>query len=71
MNLWANLDGRPVQCNPPELFDFFVGKRNATRRPILPTMKRANPAASIWNSVDHDVKTGGDAALRGARVIII
>ncbi len=34
-------------------------------------MKRANPAASIWNSVDHDVKTGGDTALCRASVIVI
>jgi len=71
MNLWTNLDGRAVWCDPPKLFDFFVGKRDATRRPILPTMKRAHPAASILNSVDHDVETGGDAALCGACVIVI
>ena len=71
MNLWANLDARAVWCDPPKFFDFFVGKRDATRRPILPTMKRANPAASIWNSVDHYVKTGGHTALCGACVIVI
>ena len=71
MNLWADLNSRAVWRNPPKLFDFFVGKRDATRRPILPTMKRAHPAASILNSVDHDVETSGDTALCGACVIII
>ena len=71
MNLWANLDCRAVWCHPPELFDFFVGERDATRRPIIPTMKGANPAVSIWNSVDHDVKTSGDTALGSACVVII
>jgi hypothetical protein len=71
MNLWANLDCRVVRHYPPELFDFFVGKCDATCRPIRPTMKGAYPAASIWNSVDHDVKTGGDTALCGACVIVI
>src|SRR6266566_2839124 len=71
MNLWANLDGRAVWCNPPELFDFFVRKRDATRRPILPTMKCAHPAESISDSVDHNVKTGQDPALCSACVIII
>src|SRR6266516_3047681 len=71
MNLWTNLNSGAVRRNPPEFFDFFVGKCDATRRPILPTMKRANPAASILNSVDHDVKTSRDTALRGACVIII
>ncbi len=71
MNLWANLDGRAAWRDPPKLFDFFVGKSDATRRPILPTMKRANPAASILNSVDHDVKTSRDTALGSACVVII
>jgi hypothetical protein len=71
MNLWANLDARAVWCDPPKFFDFLVGKRDATRRPILPTMKRANPAASIWNSVDHDVKTSRDTALCSPCIIII
>jgi len=34
-------------------------------------MKRAHPAASILNSVDHDVETGRDTALCGACVIVI
>src|SRR5882724_8753867 len=71
MNLWANLDGRPVRCNLPELFDFFVGKRDATRRPILPTMKGTHPVASVLNSVNHDVETSGDTALCGACVVVI
>src|SRR4030095_273017 len=71
MNLRANLDRRAVRRDAPELFDFLIGKRDATRRPILPTMKGANPAESILNSVDHDVETGGNTALCGACLIVI
>jgi hypothetical protein len=71
IDLWANLDCRAVRCDPPELFDFLVGKRDATGGPILPTMKCAHPAKSISNSVDHDVKTGRDTALGSTCVIII
>src|SRR5213595_1887659 len=70
LNLWANLDSRAVRRDPPEFFDFFVGKRDATRRPIPPAMKRAHPAESISNSVDHDVKTSGDTALDGVCAVI-
>ncbi len=34
-------------------------------------MKRANPAASILNSVDHDVKTGRDTACGRTLVVFI
>ena len=51
LNLWANLDGRAIGRDPPEFFDLFVGKRDAARRPILPTMKRAHPTESVSNSV--------------------
>jgi hypothetical protein len=71
MNLRANLDGRAVRRDSPEFFDFLVGERDATRRPVLPTVKGANPAVSISNSVDHDVETGRDTALCGACVIVI
>ena len=70
LNLWANLDGRAVRRDPPEFFDFFVGKRDATRRPIPPAMKRAHPAESILNSVYHYIKTGRDTALGGVCVVI-
>jgi len=71
MNLWANLDCRAVRRDSPEFFDFFIGKRDATRRPILPAMKCAHPAVSILNSVDHNVETGRDTARCGACVIVI
>ncbi len=55
--LRTNLDGRPIRRHAPEFFDLFVGERDATRGPILPTMKGADPAAPVLNSVNHDVKT--------------
>jgi hypothetical protein len=42
----------------PEFLDLFIGERDATRSPVFPTMKRTNPAASVLNSVNHNVKTG-------------
>jgi hypothetical protein len=34
-------------------------------------VKGANPAASVLNSVDHDVKTGGDTAFCGPCIVVI
>jgi hypothetical protein len=70
LNLWANLDGRAVWRHPLEFFDLFVGKRDAARRPIFPAMEGAHPAASISNSVDHDVKTSGNTALGSMCAVI-
>src|SRR5262249_3618508 len=69
--LWANLDCRAVGCYPPEFLDFFVGNCDATGGPIVPAMKRANPAASVSNSVDHDVRTGRSATCSCTLVIFI
>src|SRR5262249_13485884 len=69
--LWANLDCRAVGCYPPEFLDFFVGNCDATGGPIVPAMKRANPAASVSNPVDHDVRTGRNAACSRTLVIFI
>src|SRR6266853_3492699 len=71
MNSWADLNCRTVRRDPPEFFDLLVGKSDATDGPILPTMKGADPAESVSNSVDHDVKTGGDPALGSACVVIV
>ena len=66
VNLWADLDCRTLRRDPPEFFDLFVGKSDATDCPILPTMRGADPTESVPNSVDHDVKTGGDPVLFSA-----
>jgi hypothetical protein len=56
--LRANLDRCPVRRYTPELLDLFIGEGDATRSPIFPTMKRTNPAASVLNSVNHNVEPG-------------
>ena len=71
MNLWTNLDYRAVRRDAPEFFDLLVGKRDAADRPILPTMEGADPTETVSNSVNHDVKAGGDIAFCGACAIII
>src|SRR4029077_8162514 len=68
---WTNLDCRAVRRNPPEFFDLFVGNCDAAGGPIVPAMKRANPAASVLNSVDHDVKTGRDSPRSRTLVVLI
>src|SRR5207249_11981466 len=68
---WTNLDCRAVRCNSPEFLDLFVGNCDATGGPIVPAMKRANPATSISNSVDHDVRTSRDSVCSRTLVVLI
>jgi hypothetical protein len=68
---WTNLYYRAVRRNPPEFFDLFVGNCDATGGPIFPAMKRANPAASVLNSVDHDVKTRRNSVCSRTLVVFI
>src|SRR5215208_1840919 len=69
--LWMDFDCRAVRRNPPEFFDLLVGNCYATGGPIGPAMKGANPAASILNSVNHDVKTSRDSACSRTAVVFI
>src|SRR5882724_8385851 len=55
--LRPNLNRRSVGRDTPEFLDFLVGDRDATQSPIFPTMKCANPPASVLNSVNHNVRT--------------
>src|SRR2546430_9131015 len=66
-----NLNWRAIRCNPPYFLDLFVGNCDATGGPIFPAMKRANPAASILNSVNHDVRTGRNAMYSRTLVVFI
>ena len=43
-HLRANLDRRAVRRHLPEFLDLFVRDRDATRSPVVPTMKGTNPA---------------------------
>ena len=66
-----NLDYRAVRCNAPEFLDLFVGNCDATGGPIFPAMKRADPAATILKSVNHDVRTRRNAFYSRTLVIFI
>ena len=69
--LVTNLDCRSVRCNPPKFLDLFVGNCDATGGPIFPAMKRADPAASILISVNHDVRAGRNAMCSRTLVVFI
>ena len=69
--LRANLDCGAVWRHAPEFLDLLVRQRDAADSPILPTMKRTDPAEAISNSVNHDVRTRWDAARGRALVVLI
>ena len=60
--LLADLNRRSIWGDPPELFDFFVGHRDTTCRPIFPTMEGTDPAAAVGKAVNHDIKSAADSA---------
>ena len=68
--LWTNFDGRSVWRDAIELIDLFVGDRDATGRPIFLAMRCPNPALSVRQSVNHDVESGINSALRRARDVL-
>jgi len=71
VNLRPNFDWRSVRRDAVKLFNLFVGQRDASRRPIVQPMECADPAATVLNSMDHDVEAGIHAALRCARGVFI
>jgi hypothetical protein len=68
---WMNLDCCAVRCNPPKFLDLFVGNCDATGSPVVPAMKRANPAASVLNSVNHNVGTRRNSVCSRTLVVFI
>src|SRR5262249_58635421 len=69
--LGTNLVCRPPGRTPPQFLDLFVSDRDAAGGPIFPAMKRADPAAPVLNSVDHDVKTSRNAVCNRTLLVFL
>jgi len=56
-----NLNRRAVWHQLSDFVDFFIRNRDAAVGPIPPTVRRAEVAISVKDSMDRDVPTWRDA----------
>ena len=69
-SLLANLDRCSVRRDAIKFIDFFVGDRDATGCPIFLAVRSSHPAPPIRQSVNLDVESGTNSALRRARGVL-
>ena len=67
----SNFNGGSIGNGTPDFFDFLIRDSDAAIRPILAPVERTDPSRTIWQSVNHDVASGRNAARRGLRNIVL